>query len=136
PVPDAPIDSTPPPPPAIEPGAGEAAENEATTEASGGGGGEGLLLPPVVLKAAWLEYPKEARKRKSEGDVELRILVNESGGVSAVEIEKGSSDPLLDQAAIDAARTMRFRAARQGTRPVAVWFNYQFSFRLPNSQRS
>ena len=91
-----------------------------------------MLIPPVVLKAAWLEYPRDARKRKSEGDVEVRILVDATGSVDDVTIESGTSDESLNRAALDAAHTMRFRAAQQGGRPVAVWFNYRFTFRLPS----
>lgn len=122
PEPEAPADSTPPPPSAAA----------ATAPVAGAGGGDSWLIPPVVLKAAWVDYPREARKRKSEGDVEVRILVDIAGGVSSVEIERGAGDESLNQAALAAARSMRFRAARQGDRPVAVWFNYQFSFRLPS----
>jgi len=142
PGPPAPPDTTTPPPSAglgksdvasvDSPAKGEKLAEAAMAPEPDAGGGNRLLIPPVVLKAAWLDYPREARKRKSEGDVEVRILVDDAGGVSAVEIERGTSDESLNQAALAAARLMRFRAARQGDRPVAVWFNYLFSFRLPS----
>lgn len=141
-APEAPMDSIVPPPPdnpsdltdqrSESSAPREASSPAAMVEMPGGGGVNGLLIPPVVIKAAWLEYPREARKRKSEGSVEVRILVDLDGQVSAVEVERGTSDESLNQAALAAARLMRFRAARQGGRPVAVWFNYQFSFRLPS----
>jgi len=141
-APESPIDSVSPPPPvgAIDPGdtpvdspePRDRAASSTAKDPAEAGGFDLLLIPPVVLKAAWLEYPREARKRKSEGVVEVRILVDLLGNVSAVEIERGAGDESLNKAAMDAARQMRFRAARQGDRPVAVWFNYQFSFRLPS----
>ena len=142
-APEAPIDSVAPPPPgdAADPNGRQSDSSSpddelsapmAVAEVSEAGGGDHLLIPPVVTKAAWLVYPREARKRKSEGNVEVRILVDLAGGVSAVEIERGTSDESLNQAALNAARLMRFRPARRGGRPVAVWFNFQFSFRLPS----
>jgi protein TonB len=90
------------------------------------------LEPPVVLRAAWFAYPEEARRRRSEGNVEVRILVDTAGGVAAVELEEGAADTTLNAAALAAARTMRFRPARRGDQPVTVWFNYRFSFALPS----
>lgn len=90
-----------------------------------------VLEPPVVLKAAWLSYPESARQNRAEGNVEVRIRVSESGGVLEVALARSAGDTALDQAALAAARTLRFRAARLGGTPVAVWYNYRFVFTAP-----
>jgi protein TonB len=143
PVRPAPVDTTPmfdrspAPPPPPSPDAANGAADMAplapdTTVAPPAAAPLAPLEPPVVLRAAWFAYPEEARRRRSEGDVEVRILVDTSGGVQAVELEEGAIDTTLNAAALDAARTMRFRPARRGDVPVAVWFNYRFSFALPS----
>jgi TonB family protein len=91
------------------------------------------LVPPVLLKAAWLSYPREALKRKAQATVEVRILVGETGDVSQVELVDRNIDPELGQAALEAARSMKFRAATRGGNPVPVWYNYLFDFSLPRS---
>ena len=40
-------------------------------------------------------------------------------------------DPALSAAAIESARSMKFRPATRGGRPVSVWYNYRFDFTLP-----
>lgn len=130
----------PPSEPAPEPPPAEPTPAAGATEAGEGGGGAGgdegggtppVLEAPVVLRAAWLSYPEEARKRRVEGSAEVRIRVSESGGVLEVALATSAGDTALDRAALDAARTLRFRPARLGRVPVAVWYNYRFAFSLP-----
>lgn len=126
-------EAEPPPPPGETPpmaapaGAGEEAESGASSETSS----PAILEPPVVLKAAWLSYPEAARKRKAEGSVEVRIHVSDSGGVLDVALATSAGDTVLDRAALEAARTLKFRPARLGTSNVAVWYNYRFVFTVP-----
>lgn len=115
----------PGPPPVETPVAPSDAGPEPPAEAA-------VLSPPIVLRAAWFSYPEEARRRRAEGNVDVRILVDTGGGVAAVTIESGVADSTLNRAALDAARTMKFRPAHRGGTPVAVWFNYRFTFALPS----
>jgi protein TonB len=91
----------------------------------------GPLIPPVLLRAAWRSYPDVARKRKSQGMVEVRILVDVNGNVADVEVLRSSGEETLNQTALESARTMVFRPATRGGQPVPVWFNYRFDFSLP-----
>lgn len=93
-----------------------------------------VLEPPVVLKAAWLRYPEEARKKRREGSVEVRILVAETGGVTDVQLVAGAGDSALDNAALNAARSTLFRPAHLGEQAVAVWYNYRFVFSVPKER--
>jgi TonB family protein len=139
---------TPPPAPSVDPGAGEdaraggaAADSTASaslSEADDPSGASPIrndapLVPPVLLKAAWLTYPRDALKRKVQANVEVRILVAETGGVAQVELIEAGADPALARAAIESARSMKFRPATRGGVPVAVWYNYRFDFALPRS---
>ena len=49
-----------------------------------------------------------------EGTVILRVLVGADGTVADVAVHKTSGHPLLDQAAINAARDKRFTPERDG----------------------
>lgn len=53
-------------------------------------------------------YPYIARKNKWEGNVELKILINKSGQVDKVFIEKSSGYKCLDVAAVKALKKWKF----------------------------
>jgi TonB family protein len=60
-------------------------------------------------------YPRRARTMGWEGTVVLRIIVTTDGTVSEVAIHRSSGYPLLDQAAVMAARSRRFVPAKDGS---------------------
>jgi TonB family protein len=59
-------------------------------------------------------YPRRARVMGWEGTVILRVSVGADGTVADVAVHKTSGHPLLDQAAINAARDKRFTPERDG----------------------
>jgi protein TonB len=59
-------------------------------------------------------YPRRARMMGWEGTVVLRVIVSADGTVAEVAIHRSSGYPLLDQAAVMAARSRRFVPARDG----------------------
>jgi periplasmic protein TonB len=63
-------------------------------------------------------YPESARRKRQEGVVELFMEVTSQGRVSSVKIYKSSGYPVLDQAALNAARRYRFKPATIGGIPV------------------
>lgn len=78
------------------------------------------------------EYPEEARRAGVEGDVIVRILVDENGRVAEVTLVKGAGFG-LDRKALDIARRMRFRPARDtADRAVAYRITWTFHFTLPD----
>jgi len=76
------------------------------------------------------DYPRESRQRDEEGDVTLEIDVNAQGAVDDVRVAKSSGFPLLDEAAVKAARTARFSPAKSHGRPVASTVRLALDFRL------
>lgn len=66
-------------------------------------------------------YPAEAIARGLEGEVHVLLIIDESGQVVATRIEQGSGHPILDEAALRAARTLNSLPAdapRQTVLPV------------------
>jgi len=74
-------------------------------------------------------YPSSAKQAELEGDVVLRLQIGEDGKVLRANVKRGAGHG-FDQAAMRAARRMRCRPARQAGTSVAVWIDYEVSFRL------
>jgi TonB family protein len=72
-------------------------------------------------------YPETARAAGLQGVVVLEITVGPDGIVSQARVLRGQ--PLLDQAAIDAARQWRYEPTLQNGTPVAVRFTATVDFR-------
>lgn len=87
-------------------------------------------LPVLVVDVQPL-YPEIARQAELEGDVFLRVLVGKDGRVVKVHVD--GSIPMLDNAAIEAAKQWVFTPALSSNRPVAVWITRRLKFRLTAS---
>ena len=75
-------------------------------------------------------YPPQSRRMREEGTVVLRILVNESGYPSDVQVEEASGFPRLDQAGIAAVKRWRFSPACQNGKAVSGWVLVPLNFSL------
>lgn len=87
------------------------------------------LVPPRLIGDALPAYPAEARDRGIEGEVIVRIWVLPDGSVADPEVV-ASADTLLDYAAREAARQLRFEPATLNDTPVSVQLDYRFRFSL------
>jgi protein TonB len=76
------------------------------------------------------DYPAEARRRRLQGDVVLRVMVSAAGLPDAVSIVAGSGHSLLDDAAVAAIRTWRFSPATRGGAAIAASVDVPVRFRL------
>lgn len=76
-------------------------------------------------------YPAMARRRRLEGEVLLRVRVDESGRPVEVEIERSSGHRVLDRSAREhVLARWRFQPALLGGRPVQAWARVPVNFRL------
>ena len=75
---------------------------------------EGTRTRVRYLEPIQPPYPRRARMMGWEGTVVLRVIVSADGTVAEVVIHRSSGYPLLDQAAVMAARSRRFVPARDG----------------------
>jgi TonB family protein len=84
---------------------------------------------PKVLSRAVPEYPQRVRDLGIEGQVVASLQIDGKGRVTAVKILRGLH-PVLDAAAMSAARRTRFAPAEVDGVPVAVTISFTFTFVL------
>jgi periplasmic protein TonB len=78
-------------------------------------------------------YPPASRRAGEEGTVRVKVLVDERGRPSQVQVAQSSGFPKLDEAAVTAVRKWKFQAATDGTRPVQAWTQVAVTFKLTNA---
>lgn len=83
---------------------------------------------PTILKRIQPRYPDLARKAGVVGTVVVNVLIGTSGKVEKAELLK--SIPMLDSAALEAARMFEFSPAMQRDKYVRVWLSIPFKFTL------
>jgi len=102
---------------------------------SGGGTGGGPyrpgsgITPPSLLREVKPDYTQDARRRGTEGDVVLEIVVRRDGSVGELKIIQSLGSG-LDQRAVDAVRQWRFSPARRHGTPVDVVVEVAVEFKL------
>lgn len=102
-------------------------------DTAGYGGGPysvgGGVSAPIPIYKPEPTYSEEARKAKFQGTVVLWIVVDASGQVTDVKVVK----PLglgLDEKAVEAVKTWKFKPALRNNAPVPVRVSVEVSFRL------
>jgi periplasmic protein TonB len=108
-----PMEELPPPPPPEE---DEVFEFFAVSE------------KPVIIHKEEPKYPDLARKAGIEGIVVITVTIGKDGKVEDAKVFK--SLPMLDEAALKAAKKCTFKPAKQRDKTVRVKMNIPFHFRL------
>lgn len=112
--------------------------------ANGGGQGAGRLgssapgpglsarvdSKPKVLRRVRVTYPEQARKRKINGQVLLRFLLDEKGAMSQLQVLRSEPSGIFDSAALTAVRKWKFAPAVRDGKPVPYWVELPLSFFL------
>lgn len=100
---------------------------------------EPLPLEPALMAAELAlvcaqrvapEYPRASREDREAGLVVLRVEISESGAVAAVQVERSSGHPRLDEAAMRAVRLWHCTPPLREGRPVRGLALQPFSFVL------
>jgi TonB family protein len=84
---------------------------------------------PVPLNSIKPNYTEEARRNKVQGEVILRVVVDEKGNVESPRVAQGLPDGLNDEAII-AARKLKFKPAMKDGKPVRYPMNIRVGFYL------
>lgn len=87
------------------------------------------LTPPKGVYTPNPEYSEKARKKKISGTVVVELVVTADGKVRDVKVTK-SLEPSLDQQAIAAVQTWKFKPATKDGKPVAVHIHAEVTFRI------
>ncbi|HEX4952197.1 MAG TPA: TonB family protein [Thermoanaerobaculia bacterium] len=89
------------------------------------------VVPPLLVSYSKPEYPPQARRLRIAGTVEVAVLVDENGSVTEARVAKGvRQDVGLNEAALAAARTAKFRPATKDGVRVKFWYTMKFPFQL------
>lgn len=86
------------------------------------------VLSGMVDHVELPEYPEEALKSRTQGDVFLKVIVDESGKpILSASVE---GDPLLTAASVDALKGFRFRSFLLNGTPIKVESQVGFHFSI------
>ena len=88
-----------------------------------------ISKPPEVLESFKPKYPPEAREKNIEGAVRVEILIDRTGQVREARVLKGLGFG-TEEAALDAARHLRFKPAEANGQAVAVRIQFIINFEL------
>lgn len=91
--------------------------------------------PPTALaygNRTQVAYPLGALRRREQGTVILRVLVDSQGIASIVEIERSSGSAELDNAARTAVKQWHFQPATHAGRAQQAWARVPITFQLSN----
>ena len=89
----------------------------------------GDVAPPILAHKTEPKYTRKARSEKTQGTVLLNIVIGRNGRPQLVNVER-SLTPDLDQQAIRAVYSWRFRPATKAGKPLSVRANVEVNFRL------
>ena len=86
--------------------------------------------PKLIKDSLVFIYPSEAREKRLEGTVVLKILIDEQGFVSEKEIQNSSGYDILDQTALKVAETARFKPALVDGQNISVRITWPLVFEI------
>jgi TonB family protein len=93
----------------------------------------GELTPPAVIAKSDPEYTEEARKAGIDGTVLLAVVVGTDGLAHDINVLKGIGSG-LDEKAVEAVQTWRFRPGTKDGEAVKVRAQIEVNFRLLKKQ--
>lgn len=87
-------------------------------------------LDERLLEGSPPRYPMESRRKREEGTVVLRLLIDSEGRVADISVAESSGFTRLDQAALQAIRKWRWQPTIRNGQPVEVRGLYSMPFKL------
>lgn len=88
-----------------------------------------ISSPPQLIDSFKPQYPREARDRNIEGAVRVEILIDRQGNVRDAKVIQGLGFG-TEEAALEAARRLRFKPAEASGQAVAVRIQFIINFEL------
>jgi TonB family protein len=99
---------------------------------SGSGDGQKNRQARVIYRVE-PKYPDDAREKQITGSVVLTLTVDHDGNPQNIAVKK-SLYPSMDQAAIEAARKMRFEPAMKDGQVVSAFLQVEFYFSMESKR--
>lgn len=75
-------------------------------------------------------YPPISRKLGEEGRVQLEVYIQTDGSVGDIRLKQSSGYARLDNSALETVRKWKYNPARQGGKPIAMWYVQPVTFSL------
>lgn len=122
------VAATPPPPPEVAPPPPKPAAPQVRRGDLVKPGTPGLV-PAVLTRSPRARFPEMARRlNKSGAVVTVRVLIDENGNVTDTELANKEVGFGFDDAALQAAKSAKYRAAKVGNVPVKMWGTLRIEF--------
>jgi len=86
------------------------------------------LSKPVLISEISPAYPFEALKDRIEGRVAIKFFINKTGNVSEISVESTSGSDILDFAAINYVKKLKFIPAEANGKPHNIWMTMSFRY--------
>lgn len=83
-----------------------------------------------VLSKPMPNYPRAARQRKMQGQVDLIVSINSDGAAQNVRVARSSGHDLLDKAAVKAAQGIRLKPYRINGVATPIQVKIQYLFKM------
>lgn len=126
-----------PTPPSQQQSKSEAPTANATVAPSTGGGTSGTPIQTDIGKLivvyepdADAYYPSFSKRSGEQGEVVVRLIIDEAGNVEDIALLKSSTFPRLDRAASDIGKRYRFKPYLVNGSPVRISTNLLIKFNL------
>lgn len=92
----------------------------------------GLVMPVLQSRPSFaFPYPADALEEGAGGETLLRIRISAAGRVDSVAVVTSSGHAVLDSAAVEGARLLRYRPARHGGAATAIWARFEVRYPAP-----
>jgi TonB family protein len=92
--------------------------------------GHSRYQSPRVASDVELDYPIAAQLEKIEGEVQVTVYVSEEGKAEEVKLEKSSGHKILDDAALEFSKTIKFIPGMLDRNPISSWTRLVLRYKL------
>ena len=89
-----------------------------------------VIIRPVKLSNVIPIYPPEAVKNKIEGKVRVKFFINAKGDVTNSLLERSSGYKILDSAAVEYTKGLKYLPATANDKPISIWLSVTFEYRI------
>jgi TonB family protein len=95
-----------------------------------------ILIKPILITNIPPVYPQTAVWSDIKGNVTVNLLVDKRGNVENVIIENSSESKILDSAAIDYSKSLKFIPANSNGNPQSYWVKMTYRYFFNSDQAS